>query len=66
VSRLYDWSRFRRYLEPAAVTTSIDPDEEPTRRIPVESSEDLVARPVTRTAEELDAELLQHADAGGA
>lgn len=64
MSRRYDWSRFRRYLEPGAVASAVDPDEEPTVRIPRESAEELTKRPVTRSTAQLEAELAQHAEAG--
>lgn len=64
MSRHYDWSRFRRLIEPGAVVAPIDPTEEPTKRIPVESMEQLTGRPRRLGDEELEAELAQHAGAG--
>lgn len=54
----------RRHLEPGAVLVPVDPDEEPTVRIPRERGADLVGRPATRSTEELEAELQLHAEAG--
>jgi hypothetical protein len=68
VSRRYDWSRFRRYLEPGAVANAVDPDEEPTVRLPVGAMERLGRRADARgvpSPEELEDELEQHAAAGG-
>jgi hypothetical protein len=64
VSRRYDWSRFRRYLEPGAVANAVDPDEEPTVRIAREPDAVTVKRPATRSTAELEAELALHAEAG--
>jgi hypothetical protein len=70
VSSPYDWSRFRRrHLEPGherqAIPHYIDPEEEPTVRVPAEPDAVTISRrPATRSAAELDAELAQHAGEG--
>ena len=58
----YDWSLAKTLdgRERQAIPHYIDPDEEPTVRIPVERARDIMER----TPAELDAELRQHAEAG--
>ena len=67
MSKVYDWSRFRRYLEPGAVTSAIDPDEEPTVKLEPGAMRALGRRVDARgvpSPEELEAELRLHAGAG--
>jgi hypothetical protein len=55
------WSRFRF---PPVDRVPEEVLDEPTVRIPAETVEEAMRRPVNLSVEELEAELLQHGEAG--